>query len=554
MEFFRKAWATIQVQLNKLPATSRWLMGSLLIILVMTGFLILQYAGQAETVSIMPAGSDRAPAVLARLQSAGIRAENKAGQIFVSVEKRDEAYAVLAEGDLLSDNLSGVFDDMIKNQTPWTSNLQNQQAFLLAKRAWLGKVIGKFAGVRSADVILDVPRNDGFGATHVRPSASVNVIMRGNNTVTRRLTESIAGMVSGAISEMKPEDVVVIDANQGRQYTVKKGSSGLSEDTIEQYQALEQYHREKIAEVLRYIPGVIVAVNVRTDTVLDRVVSETKYTPEPLRKTVEEEVKSRDSTAGGEAGVKPNGGMSIDSGGAAGSASETTRTETEYSDTKVTKQENTKYAGQGTKQISVTVNVPESYFAGLARQAKDPAQKDAEVTRAEIEKKRAEFLPQIEAQVKPLIAAESEGVVAVSMIPDLRMVLGPGGIDAPGGGGGAGAVGLFSSVGEYSGVIKPVGLTLLAVASLGLMFSMVKKATQQTPMPSIQELAGVPPPLTVEEDLVGEADATDATMAGVELNEEEIRTRRIADQIGEMVKSNPTEAAGLFNRWIRKEG
>ncbi len=552
MEFFRKAWATIQLQLNKLPATSKWLVGALLIILLMAGFLILQYAATSETVPIMPATSDRAPAVLARLKTAGINAQSKAGQIYVSEDKRDEAYAVLAEGDLLSDNLSGVFDDLIKNQTPWTTNAQNQQAFLLAKRAWLSKVISKIAGVRSADVIIDIPRNDGFGASHVRPSASVNVVMRGNNTVSRRLTESIAGLVSGAVSEMKPEDVVVIDANQGRQYTVKKGSSGLSEDIIEQYQALEQYHREKIAEVLRYIPGVIVAVNVRTDTVVDRIVSETKYSPEPLRKTVEEEIRSRDSSSGGEAGVKPNGGMSIDGGGASGNSSETTRTETEYADTKVTKQENTKYAGQGTKQISVTVNVPESYFVGLAKQARDPAQKEAEITRAEIEKKRDEYLPQIEAQVKPLIAAESEGVVAVSMIPDLRMVMGPGGTSSPDGG--TGAVGIFSSLSDYGSVIKPVGLTLLAVASLGLMFGMVKKATQQTPMPSIQELAGIPPSLSVEEDLVGEADATDATMAGVELNEEEIRTRRIAEQIGEMVKSNPTEAAGLFNRWIRKEG
>src|SRR5881392_808098 len=102
MDFFRRAWATIRMQLEKLPATTRWLIGSLVIILGMAGFLVLQYAATPETVPIMPAGGDRAPAVLARLQTAGIKAETKAGQIFVSVEKREEAYAVLAESELLS--------------------------------------------------------------------------------------------------------------------------------------------------------------------------------------------------------------------------------------------------------------------------------------------------------------------------------------------------------------------------------------------------------------------------------------------------------------------
>ncbi|MCX5661136.1 MAG: hypothetical protein NTW19_15730, partial [Planctomycetota bacterium] len=64
---------------------------------------------------------------------------------------------------------------------------------------------------------------------------------------------------------------------------------------------------------------------------------------------------------------------------------------------------------------------------------------------------------------------------------------------------------------------------------------------------------GVPPSMPVDDDVVGEADAHDSTMAGVELDEAQIRTRKIAEQIGEMVKANPSEAATLFNRWIRKE-
>ena len=203
------------------------------------------------------------------------------------------------------------------------------------------------------------------------------------------------------------------------------------------------------------------------------------------------------------------------------------------------------------KQINVTVNVPRSFFVGIYKQGK-PA--DApEPDEAAIEGIKTAQLAQIEGQVKPLISTESAGLVTVNMIPDAMPMMGFGGC-----GGGAGS-GTASNAGGAVAMlqgdwIKPIGLSLLAMVSLGLMFGMVRKATQQTPMPSIEELAGVPPVLAAEEELVGEAEATEATMAGVELDEDQMRTRKIAEQITEMVKTSPAEAANLFGRWIRKEG
>ena len=42
-------------------------------------------------------------------------------------------------------------------------------------------------------------------------------------------------------------------------------------------------------------------------------------------------------------------------------------------------------------------------------------------------------------------------------------------------------------------------------------------------------------------------------MAGVEVNEEELRFRKMAEQISEMVRGNPDEAGSLMGRWVGVE-
>ena len=42
-------------------------------------------------------------------------------------------------------------------------------------------------------------------------------------------------------------------------------------------------------------------------------------------------------------------------------------------------------------------------------------------------------------------------------------------------------------------------------------------------------------------------------MQGVELDEAEIQQRKVAEQISEMIKANPTDAANLFGRWVNVE-
>lgn len=559
MEFLRRMWLQVQSQLGKLPAGTKIMIGSLVTVALLVILLVSLWAGQPSTISLAGVPLDRQPAVLTALQGAGIKAESRNGQINVPVARVDDAYAVLAMGDLLAGNTQLAFDDFVKSQNPWISSAQGAQQFLLAKQKVLGQIIAKMAGVRSADVMLSMPEKKGFGESHVRPSASVNMVMRGSGQVNRKLVEAVAGLVSGAVAGMQPHDVVVIDANQGRQHTVKSPESFGGGDTMETVAALEQYHQTKIREALSYIPDVIIAVNVRTDPLVAKNIVETKYDSEPLKNQEEEETETRNTTDAGEPGVRPNTGLDIAGSGGTTSLSRNTRTRTEYDVKPVLSQTKSVVQGQTTKQINVTVNVPRSYFASLYRQtrpaaapgASAPGEAGSNVAAAEPDDAALrpvidEQLKQIAAQVKPLISADAEGVVAVHMIPDARALMAM--MAAPPDRASSGVMFVLESAWA-----KPAGLGLLALASLALMFGMVRKATQHPPIPSAQELAGVPPPLPLEDDLIGEADAQEPSMAGMELNEDEIRSRKVAEQIADLVKSNPAEAAALFNRWIRKD-
>ena len=551
MEFVKNSWLQAQAFLGQLSLTARWLIGCLLIILLLVGWLMLQYAAKPDLVPITQFAGSRQSEVLARLQQAGIQVSTESGQLQVSADQYDEAIIILVNSDLLAADTTAAFDEMVDRQSPWQSNAQNAQAFLLAKQKVLGQIVGKMVGARSASVMLSMPEKQGFGAAYIRPSASVNVIMQGRHRVDKRLVEAIAGLVSGAMAEMAPQDVVVIDANRGRQFTVKSPDDVLPGETLELTQQVEQRYREKINEVLSYIPGVIIAVNVRVDPVHTKRIEEYNYEEsEPLKSEFNRETERRDVTNSGEPGARPNTGLDIAGSTNTGNLERINESRNEYNDKNLTRRTHTTETGHMTQQVNVTINVPRSYFVGVFKQGKA---EDVEGPSDDALKAIAEEqLAQIQAQVEPLISVDrNSGTVLAHMIPDrdtLLALTGRGGI--AGGAGGAG--GPITTILE-SAWAKPVGLTGLALLSLTIMFGMVRKATQLPTMPSLEDMAGVPPELPGDDELAGEAVEAGQEMVGLELDEGELEMRKIADQIAEMIQANPYEAMTLLSRWVSPE-
>ncbi len=465
MDFAQKYWTQIRAQMEGLPAATKLLIGSLVVIMLLVGFIALLYAGQPETVPISRFADGQSEAVAARLDAAGIDTEIKNGQIYVVANQHMDAIALLAREDMLSENASSAFADITGN--PWETDAQGNRKYLLATQSYLGAVARKFKGVRSADVVISMPERVGFGRSTVRPSASVTVIMNGSGQVDNHLVTAMAGLVSGAISELRPTDVVVLDANHGRQHTVADPQDIVPTEVIELVRHQEDYHRQKIEETLRNIPGVIVAVKVSTNAVRREVREERQYSDsEQLALEEDTEMISRDYQQANEAGARPNTTLTIESGNQIAREQNETTSRREYDGKLLTSTAQIEMAGHQVEQINVTINVPRTYFVNIFK-AINPDTEDAPSDEA-LGPIQAGQLAAIEEQVAPLIEAKVPGDHQGQH--GLRHGLPPARRGRRGGGGG-GVLGTVTN----SNMVATVSAGGLAIISLALALLMVKR-------------------------------------------------------------------------------
>jgi flagellar M-ring protein FliF len=539
MEFLTRYWTQIRAQLEQLSVSQRWLIAVTLVVLLLAGFLLIQYAGQAETTAITPFSSANGQQVLARLRAAGIDAEREAGQIVVPVNQRDKAIALMMQDDLLSEDTSKAFKDLVKNQTPWSTSEQDSRRYLIAKQEVLSRVLEKMEGVGAANVVIDRPQERGFGETHVKPSASVSVAMSSGGRVSDDRVEAIAGLVSGAVAEMTPQNVKIIDANHGEQHTVDDPAEAQPGELRQFVRQQERYYKQKLSQTLSNIPNAIVAVTVRTSNVSRKSQLSRQFEDSAAVKEEQtEEVTRRNIQEGGEPGARSNTGLTIDGGGGGGTLEETTDEQVVYQPKNMLQETSTQYTGHQTTQINATIRLPRSYFVDLYKQNNPNAQ--GEPTDQDLQPLLDEHLAQIEQSVSPLIESENPGQVNVTMYPDPEApkktaMAGPGG----------GGLSLVNS-----GWVKTAAMVGLALLSLGLMLGMVRKATKQQELPSVEELAGEPPSVSGEEEVVGEASEAEGGMAGFELDESQMRSRKVAEQISDMIKNDPSEAGALLSKWV----
>jgi flagellar biosynthesis/type III secretory pathway M-ring protein FliF/YscJ len=117
--------------------------------------------------------------------------------------------------------------------------------------------------------------------------------------------------------------------------------------------------------------------------------------------------------------------------------------------------------------------------------------------------------------------------------------------------GSAGSGSLFGGLIDMS-LIKTALLGVLAFVALGMMLMMVRKAGKSTKLPTAEELVGLPPALEPGTDVVGEAMEGDTAMQGIEIDDDALKTGKMLEEIGTLVKTNPQTAATVFSRWLNE--
>ena len=155
-------------------------------------------------------------------------------------------------------------------------------------------------------------------------------------------------------------------------------------------------------------------------------------------------------------------------------------------------------------------------------------------------------LDKIVTMVQPLISAGTPGTVSANMVYD-QMVLAP-----QAAGVAEASPMLMAWIG--SGWTGPAAATGLALLAMFLMLMMVRRASKPESLPTVEQLAGIPPTLDTEDDeVVGDAMEDENIMDGVEIEPKELQSRKVAQQIGEMIKANPREAGHILGKWVQAD-
>lgn len=581
MDQLRRVLGLIGSQLGKLTPTQKLLIGSLCVIVLMAMFLVSQYAGQQRMVELIPTGTPEDQARAADyLESAGIHYEFSATKkIMVAAERKYPTLARLAKAQALPGTAIIDRNSVLERQSWLDPKSVQDQKFLTALCNELGQVIRNFPGIERADVFIAAPETVGLGTPAKKPVATVTVFPVAGSKLDQSTVDALADLVSGTTTGLDARNVNIIDGVNRRSYRAGAANEFAGSTYIEQVAVVEERVRDKIVEHLgRFIGGVVVSVNAivdgsRTETRTEKALPKGQGT---VTVPVEEESTTTNSTTGSKGvlpGLDGNVGMSVESANSSSGGSTSDETSRIRSEAKIGTEVTHKQMARGRPtKINVSVSVPRSYVEEVIRQRKTagaPAggggAQPPEVTETEIETEWSTRLARdLEKMIGPLVqtadvsgTAMEAGEVVVSLIPIALASVGPHGApigpgDASSAGGGSGMLDGVSSLAS-SGLLKQVLLGGLAVLSIGMMFVLVRKAGKAAPMPTAEELVGIPPALQPDSDLVGEADEGETAMLGIEIDSEELKRQKMLEEVAELVKSNPQVAVSVFNRWLTPE-
>ncbi len=583
MEFLRRTLATIQKQLGPLSATHKLLIGTVLIVLLMTLFIVSQYTGKQSVEEVLPgATAAQLDAAAAQLEAAGIATTREGAKLMVESGMRGRAISALGERGMLPNDKAIMFENILSKSNWMNSRQQNEQTYINALANELAARIADFRGVKSAAVFLDIPEPTGFGAQLRKPSASVTVTTDSGQALSQAMVDAVAGFVAGSRSGLTIDRVSIIDAGSGRQRKATTDEESLPATFMEHAGFVEAQTREKLLGLLSYIPGVSVAVTAHVDVTRSRAevrtnMPEKQGTISLRRKETETVDSSTQAGPGAEPGFGANQTADINRGpvAAAGNKSDTSSTTTEYENHVGTRTETIIDPKGHATRVAISVVVPQGYVARLVQAAKgDDAAAGAEKAvpsdeelgqRFAVEKKR--IIDSITPHVKAMIAKADEtmteeslrlivqdsidvAMVPVDVPPGLEVSAAGmfGGLRSTGGGGGGG-------IGEFigGGLFDKAVLALLSVAALFMMAMMVRKVSIRREMPTAEELVGLPQTLETETDLVGEAEEVEAALSGIEVGEQELQDKKILEQVEALVETEPESSAKLLARWVEMQ-
>ena len=194
------------------------------------------------------------------LQTLGISNELSGGgtQILVPANRVGEARIAMAELGLPAGGNIG-YEAFNKEEGLGTSNFVQNIRALTALQGELGRTIASISSVKSAKVLLVLPRRELFSRQQQEPSASVVLKMRGAKRLDRNQVAAVQHLVSAAVPNLKTTRISIIDDRgtllaRGGEEDLEGPSTGLSGD--EMRLAIENRLGRKVEQLLEPVVGI----------------------------------------------------------------------------------------------------------------------------------------------------------------------------------------------------------------------------------------------------------------------------------------------------------
>lgn len=546
MGFLKSQLNRIQEQLGGLSATQKMLVGALVMIMIMTLYGWVNFAGKAEMETLID--QTLAPEEIARitqvLAAQGIKAQLVGDRIQVPATQKLEAWGALGYAGALPGDTKNAVEDLISKSNPFQSDRMSNELVQQAKQAWLAQVLRHFPGVHTAAVGLQPLRQRAIGGAGAEPTASANLSMKPGGKTDQKLVNAVADFIAGTVPGLDRSRVNVIIDGASYRARAHDPASGGGDEWLDQIQKAQKHWTETVKAQLGWIDGVMVTVAVKANQERSQI---KVYTVDPknvvtspvLERTSNQDTQSNRKDAG-EPGVGSNSPLAVnDAPSASEKNSGTTETNETQNQVAYGSKEQTTWRPAGeTPAISASVLVPRSF---MVQAFKKITGSDKEPDPTKLETWIAAELQKCKTTVKNCLALATENDVQVDTYIDLMPL--------------AGAMPQSAATSSMSLLVtdhvKEVALGVLALVSLFMVSNMVKKGT---PAPVVAAPIPSKPPqrLAAAEESVGEASEGTALLDGMELDEDSVKAQQMLGQVSDMVGSDPDSAAKLVKRWLNR--
>jgi len=546
MDFLNQSYAQLKDLFDGMTPGSRITAGLLLVVVVVSLGYLFTHAVPGNSVYLLDgrrfSGSELG-AMEAALHDAGLKCETDGGgRIRVPIGKKYEYMGALATAGAMPKEFGDDLRNTLESQSVFGNWKLTQEQLKAAMHREMAKIISAMPGISKAYVLSSSKIEPGWMKDEI-VAATVNVEMTGSQALDQEQANIICSTMTGAIGGLTPERTTISDITNNRSFRGSSedllGTSGGSLAADTQY--WQNYHQDLILRALPGIRGVTVSCNVTLSKEKSRIEESIGHDPKTLTTEMAEKTLTR-TIEGAEPAGRPgalaqaNAPRSLGASQGKGSKEDTEESDLTQSNIAVkSTQTKTEEMGRAVERVSVSINVPSTYFEDIWHQINDkPGEEPKEPDPndlAQLEQTEMANIETIAAQLLPSVP----GVDDLADLVQVRKFYPPTFEPIP-------EAGITESALVWLGRSwQTLGLIGLAFFSLLMIRSMVKSAAA---------VAASEAPTGGSGSESEEADDSAEQPTPPQLLRFGRAGKSLKDEVSDLVAEDPDAAANVLRNWI----